>query len=156
MFSFTELIQKLSHRVGRAIESMVSDCLIEADPYLKIFDAIHDPEQYMYLTDAVLNRIENCHDPGIETAKAILRRIRRRDLYKIVDEVLVPLNRIDQIKGITEKDICNFGKHLNPEDITLQQVSMNYGKNPRLVCDLIFCYCAFLGLFLPYNSYERE
>jgi hypothetical protein len=39
------MVQVYSHRVGKAIEYMVSDAFSLADPYLKISDMIEDLEQ---------------------------------------------------------------------------------------------------------------
>jgi HD superfamily phosphohydrolase len=50
--------QIYSHRVGKAIEYMVSDILLLADDYLKISARLDSPETYTYLTDSILLQIE--------------------------------------------------------------------------------------------------
>ena len=37
---------------------MIIDALLEAEPYLKIADHIENPKKYVYLTDNLLNKIE--------------------------------------------------------------------------------------------------
>jgi len=37
---------------------MVMDAVLEAEPYLKIAEHVENPKRYVYLTDTLLNRIE--------------------------------------------------------------------------------------------------
>jgi hypothetical protein len=53
---------------GKAIEYMLCDALVEADPILKISKAIENPEDYLQLNDTILNQIEFSKDSVI-TAK---------------------------------------------------------------------------------------
>ena len=41
--------QIYTHKVGKAIEYMISDALTLADPYLHISKAIDDPAEYVFL-----------------------------------------------------------------------------------------------------------
>lgn len=45
------------------MEWMVVDALIAADPVLKISQKIDNPDEYLYLTDSVLEDIERSTDP---------------------------------------------------------------------------------------------
>ncbi len=47
-----------THKVGKAIEHMIVDAMLMADPYLHLSAQIDDPEQYAFLTDSVLIDIE--------------------------------------------------------------------------------------------------
>jgi len=71
--------------VAKAIEYMVVDVLLAADPILDISGRIFDPERYLYLTDSILEEIECSTDPRLSPAREIIVRIRRRDLYRCVD-----------------------------------------------------------------------
>ena len=51
------------HFKGKAIEYMVVDALIAADPILKIADKIKSAAEYLYLTDSVFEDIERSTDP---------------------------------------------------------------------------------------------
>lgn len=44
--------------IAKAIEYMVVDALLEAEPYLKIANLVENPKHYVYLTDNLLNKIE--------------------------------------------------------------------------------------------------
>lgn len=76
---------KLTSPTAKAIEYMVVDALLAADPILNISGRISDPERYIYLTDSILEEIERSTDPLLTPAREIIRRIRRRDLYRCVD-----------------------------------------------------------------------
>jgi hypothetical protein len=49
--------------VAKAIEYMIVDGLILADPHLKIADRIEIPKKFVHLTDDIMNRIEDTEDP---------------------------------------------------------------------------------------------
>jgi hypothetical protein len=76
---------KLTNPTAKAIEYMVVDALLSADPILDISGRIFDPEQYLYLTDSIFEEIERSTDPRLAPAREIILRIRRRDLYRCVD-----------------------------------------------------------------------
>jgi len=90
-----------THRVGKAIEFMITDALLAADQHLKISDMVHDPEQYLHLTDSILHDIAKSKEPELAKSREILKDLRRRDLYKFVDDVL--LTREVQIAGNLNK-----------------------------------------------------
>ncbi|XP_053713055.1 deoxynucleoside triphosphate triphosphohydrolase SAMHD1-like [Synchiropus splendidus] len=84
------------HSVCAAIEEMITDAFLEADEHFqvkgsrgnmfKLSEAITDMEAYSKLTDHVFEEILYSSDPQLEQARAILRRIVTRDLYKLVGE----------------------------------------------------------------------
>ena len=47
-----------THRVGKAIDYMIVDCLYEANPVYHFEQMITDPKQYINLTDDILTLIE--------------------------------------------------------------------------------------------------
>jgi hypothetical protein len=89
---------------------MVVDALGAADPVLKLSQKIDDPDEYLHLTDSILETIENSKDPvslispldvplscllvphaqALAKSRQIIDRLRRRDLYRIVDFKAVP------------------------------------------------------------------
>lgn len=52
-----------THPAAKAIEYMVVDALIAADPYLRISEQVDDPKRYVFLTDAILEEIERSEQP---------------------------------------------------------------------------------------------
>jgi HD superfamily phosphohydrolase len=71
-----------THKVGKAVEYMITDALLAADPVLRISSAVDDMSRYTLLDDSIVNEIERSTDPRLEEARQILSRIRRRDLYR--------------------------------------------------------------------------
>ena len=47
-----------THKVGKAVEFMIVDALLAADPYLHLSTSIDHPERYMNMTDSILREIE--------------------------------------------------------------------------------------------------
>ena len=74
---------------------MVTDALVEADIAWnrKLSKSAMDPESYQGLTDGVLRTIEFApnEDGHLDKAKAIVKRIRKRNLY-----VCFPSSRFDR------------------------------------------------------------
>ena len=82
--------QVYTHRGGKAIEYMLVDALLAADPYLKMSAMIDNPDEYLYLTDAILKEIERSKVPELAESRRIIKRIRQRDLYRFVDQTVLP------------------------------------------------------------------
>ncbi|KAF8905721.1 hypothetical protein CPB84DRAFT_1745279 [Gymnopilus junonius] len=74
-----------NHKAAKAIEYMIIDALLLADPYLKIAERVLDAKKYLHLTDDIMSFIEASEDPELASARAIFDRIRTRQLYKCVD-----------------------------------------------------------------------
>lgn len=80
----------INHRVIKAVEMMAVDALLEADRVLKISESITDPTAFLKMSDYLLHSILHSEDPKLRTSKRLLERLNKRQLYKFVDEVLVP------------------------------------------------------------------
>lgn len=91
------LLQVYTHKTAKAIEYMVVDALIEADVVQngRISKAIWSPEDFAVLDDTVLREIERSRDQAMAKAKALVKRIRTRNLYKFVNEFTVPGQYVD-------------------------------------------------------------
>ncbi|EFC37169.1 predicted protein [Naegleria gruberi] len=132
--------QVYTHRVGKSVEYMITDALVEADPYLKISEMINHPEQYVHLSDSILYRIESSDAPELEKSRQLLKRIKRRQLYKFVDEIILPIDRHKEFESLEEIDItsCHNGDgELLPSDIIIHNMAINYAlkdKNPVDQC----------------------
>jgi HD superfamily phosphohydrolase len=146
--------QVYSHRVGKAIEYMVSDVLLLADPYLKISEKTRSPESYTYLTDSILQQIEGMllllpvwefssltepmlvagsSAPELKAARDLLKRFRKRDLYKMADEIVLPSKHdlIPELKKLTLAQLVNYAPsdaNLREEDVIIDDFKCNYGS----------------------------
>ncbi|EGG23663.1 HD phosphohydrolase domain-containing protein [Cavenderia fasciculata] len=117
-----------THKVGKAIEYMVSDALSAADPYLKISDQLDDPKEFINLTDSILQRIEYSKEPELKEARQIIRNIRTRNLYKFVDEVIIPVGSqfAKQLPPTLSQEIAKVGNDLLESDFIIHDLKLNY------------------------------
>lgn len=91
---------------------MLIDMLVKAESYMKIADRIYDPKRYVHLTDSILEVIESSNAPELAESQRIINRIRRRDLYRVVDWTIVKWPQRDFIKHITAERIVKAAKEL--------------------------------------------
>ncbi|KAG0219960.1 SAM domain and HD [Mortierella sp. NVP41] len=125
-----------THRVGKAIEYMLTDALLAADSVMGISQAIFDGEQYLHLTDDIIRQIERSHEPGLEDSKAILKRIRTRNLYKFVDELLIPREKLGVLtkENINSTEIVSCqgsNDHLRRDDVIVEFLKNNYAMKDQ-------------------------
>ncbi|KAI0303038.1 hypothetical protein BC826DRAFT_982978 [Russula brevipes] len=74
-----------NHKTAKAIEHMIVDALLAAEPHLKFSSYINDPKKYLGLTDDIRTEIQRSEAPQLLEAQRILERIQNRDLYRCVD-----------------------------------------------------------------------
>lgn len=134
-----------NHKAAKAIEYMIIDGLLAADPHVKIAERVFQKEKYLYLTDNIMNIIEASDDEELAPARAIFERIRNRDLYKMVDfksipwrdrmlfkEYITPQTILEATKKHPDADFLNISG-LTVDDIIVDFSTMHYGmgaKNP--------------------------
>ncbi|KAJ3194876.1 SAM domain and HD [Irineochytrium annulatum] len=109
-----------THRAVMAIDLMIVDALLAADAYFEISAAIDDPVKYTYLTDGIIDRIlatdvNMIKDPAlagaVKKSQALLERILTRDLYRFVDQMVIPAESALSDGRIVEKDIHGKVNH---------------------------------------------
>lgn len=115
---------------------MITDAFLEANNFLKIADSITDPEAFLTMTDCLIPIIERSREASLAGARKIIRRLRRRQLYRFVDEVLLPAGmsfKISPEQITTCQDTAGNGVNLVPDDVHVAHVTLNFGmkaKNP--------------------------
>lgn len=129
--------QVYSHRVSKSIEYMICDVFLLADPVLHIADATEDVAAYAKLTDCVLKEIENSVDPRLDEARKLIMRIRTRQLYKLVDETVLPVDAPSVLGEVTVAQLLDCyppsRSVLSASDLHTQNLRINYAmkdKNP--------------------------
>ncbi|KAI8393865.1 HD phosphohydrolase domain-containing protein [Radiomyces spectabilis] len=137
-----------THRVGKAIELMITDALLSADPYLDISQAVQNPEDYMNLTDSILGIIERSKTTELAEARAIIKRLRTRNLYKFVDEFLVPPELVSHLNKdmVSAKEIVSYqknGDNLEENDVIVSWTKINYAMKDRNPVDSIRFFSKF-------------
>ncbi|ORX88996.1 HD phosphohydrolase domain-containing protein [Basidiobolus meristosporus CBS 931.73] len=139
-----------THRVGKSIEYMIIDAMLAADPYLNISKAIESPQDYLHLTDDILKQIERSKSEELLPARQIIKRIRQRQLYKFVDEFIIP----SELKQYLTKSMVNeeqivaqqkTGDNIKLEDVIVEWLSINYGKRSQNPVDSIKFFSRFNG-----------
>ncbi|KIJ65697.1 hypothetical protein HYDPIDRAFT_110844 [Hydnomerulius pinastri MD-312] len=136
-----------SHKTAKAIEYMIIDALLAAEPVMKIADLVERPDRYLFLTDEVLLRIEMSEDEGMKDAQEIIDRIRSRDLYRLVDFkvfswafiepcklYITPERLVEAAKTISSTDTnSELAEQLAADHVIVDLNPMHYGmqeKNP--------------------------
>ncbi|KAF9507194.1 hypothetical protein BS47DRAFT_1398828 [Hydnum rufescens UP504] len=146
------------HKTAKAIEYMIVDALCAADPVLHIADKIRKPLEYLFLTDSVVQDIERSHDPALAESRAIIARLRRRQLYKQVDVKVLPVRfkvlwephltpeniaaeaaRIPLVEGI------DGGQALSPEDIIVDWSTLHMGLKEKDPMQYVKFYTSFVA-----------
>ncbi|CAG8494845.1 12102_t:CDS:10 [Funneliformis caledonium] len=133
------------HRVGKAIEYMLCDAMAEADPILEISKAVDDPEKYLKLDDTILNQIEFSTDPRLEKSRKLIKRIRTRDLYRFVDEYIIPLKLKDHLTEtkVNAREIIahqSDNDKLGENDVIVDRIKLNYAKKNENPVDCVKFY----------------
>ncbi|KIK56330.1 hypothetical protein GYMLUDRAFT_47095 [Collybiopsis luxurians FD-317 M1] len=144
------------HKTATAIEFMIIDALLLAEPFLHIAEKIRKPEEFLHLTDNLKLQIQMSSDPNLAPAQEIFNRIDTRNLYRLVDKKWVTWGERDAYKQlITEERIFQNARELYDEvpeternqlldagwniddlkvgDIIVEQTPIHYGmkeKNP--------------------------
>jgi deoxynucleoside triphosphate triphosphohydrolase SAMHD1 len=92
----------------------------------------------------VIHRIEASKSPSLADARAIIKRLRRRELYEFVDEYLLPADVANVIPKVTAREIaaCNTtsGVALREEDIVVADSRLNYNLRDRNPVDHVKFY----------------
>ncbi|KAJ1850081.1 hypothetical protein LPJ70_000048 [Coemansia sp. RSA 2708] len=122
-----------SHRAAKAIEFMIVDAMLIADPVLHISHAITDPRRYQTLTDNVVHDIERSTEPELQEARNLIARIHIRDTYKFVDEYILPPDLAAMASGHVVNAAAVVGFRTPNDDFTEHDVlidicRINYGQ----------------------------
>ncbi|KAK9918697.1 hypothetical protein WJX75_006087 [Coccomyxa subellipsoidea] len=148
------------HKKARAVEHMIVDALLAAEPTLRLAERTEDPREFVRLDDSIIKVIENwgVARPGfgalamdadedgetsITNAQAILQRLRRRDLYKFVDEFIVPREELDadSWKEPSAQDIVSHSSDssvkLDPDNIIIDVAKVDLTKGSQNPMDSV-------------------
>ncbi|KAF7354636.1 hypothetical protein MSAN_01377100 [Mycena sanguinolenta] len=134
-----------NHKTAKAIEYMIVDALILAEPYLKIAEKVWQPKKFLYLTDDIMQRIESGDEPELAGARAIFDRVRLRDLYKFVDSQVVEWDKREAVRQfITRERIVDEARRLaaddhetldltelTPESVIVDHATIHFGMKER-------------------------
>ncbi|KAK7407259.1 hypothetical protein VNO78_09012 [Psophocarpus tetragonolobus] len=118
-----------THAKVKAIELMVIDALVKANPFLQITSSIHQPSDFWKLSDSILKTIESSSQQELKESRDLIQRIRRRDLYQYCNEFSVPKEQLLHFGSITPQDIVcsqtSGGVTLKEEDVIVSIVKID-------------------------------
>ncbi|OCH87676.1 HD-domain/PDEase-like protein [Obba rivulosa] len=150
-----------NHKTAKAIEYMLVDALLTAEPYMRIAQRIFDPRKFLFLTDNIKAIIESSEAEELAPARQILHRINTRDLYKPVDFKVFPWDYKESCKSwFTPERIVTAAKAvaasrvgsgeetvdpadveaLSPEHVIVDMSKMHYGMEDRNPLDFVKFY----------------
>jgi len=117
-----------NHKTAKAIEHMIVDALLAAEPHLKFSSYINDPKKYLGLTDDIRTEIQRSSAPELLGAQRILERIQKRDLYRCVDykvfdwehrelleDIITAVGIVDEAKREASARVGQRASGLDPE-----------------------------------------
>ncbi|KAI9910462.1 hypothetical protein PsorP6_010240 [Peronosclerospora sorghi] len=138
--------QIYNHRKGKAVEYMICDAMLEADQELGIYRATQTPEDFQFLTDHIVHSIEASKSETLAKARALLKRMRRRELYEFIDEYLVPSELMARIPRLTADELATQtsldGITLHPDEMIVFDGRVNYNFKDRNPVDNVSFYAS--------------
>ncbi|CAE7230292.1 unnamed protein product [Rhizoctonia solani] len=147
-FSLHKMIY--NHKSCKAIELMIVDALVLANPVLHLADKIHSAEDYLHLNDSILLEIERSKAPELEKSREIIHRIRTRQLYKQVDMYMYAVEHRDTLKLLTPEKAAEVVKtieipggadaELAAEDVAIDMTLIHLGMKDKRPVDLVKFY----------------
>ncbi|EIW81777.1 HD-domain PDEase-like protein [Coniophora puteana RWD-64-598 SS2] len=136
-----------NHETTRAVEYMIVDALLAAEPHMRLAERAANPEKYLYLTDDVLCQVEASESPELAPARDIIERIHTSDLYTSVIEHTFGWEMENQvIQAITPQNIYEVhkpqrnGRSITPEDIVVHVALLHCGMKERDPLELVKFY----------------
>ncbi|XP_069608082.1 deoxynucleoside triphosphate triphosphohydrolase SAMHD1-like [Ranitomeya imitator] len=121
------------HKVGNAIEMMITDALLEADEAMEIegskgikysiSGSVDDMAAYTRLTDYIFHEILHTKKPGWK----ILSKLERRALYVFLGKTKPTAYTVEDCKT-REKELAKYNGNLKAEDFRVDVIRMDYGQ----------------------------
>ncbi|RXW22620.1 hypothetical protein EST38_g3245 [Candolleomyces aberdarensis] len=133
-----------NHKTARAIEYMIVDALLLAEPHMKIAERVYDPERFLYLNDYILNEIERSKDPELEASRQLIKRFRHRELYrevvwkaveftskKAIQDYITSERIMEKAQKTVDEEGSEEPFDLTADDIIVDVTTMHYGMKER-------------------------
>jgi HD superfamily phosphohydrolase len=133
--------QYYNHKIGKAIEYMIRDILIESNNYFKISDSINNIYNFLNFTDDIINTIKLTNENSLTKAKNIINRIETRNFYNFIDEIIIPVDISKNLNKIKSIDIISYNNlSINIEDIIIFDKKINYNYKDKNPVDYVYFY----------------
>ncbi|KAH9483260.1 Deoxynucleoside triphosphate triphosphohydrolase SAMHD1-like protein [Psilocybe cubensis] len=145
-----------NHKTVTAIGYMIGDAFIAADNYMKLSEAIYDPERYITLDDHIMKQIKESDCPELAESRKILERITSRDLYRKAGSRMIRCSDFPRIRAYVTPDriaeatiLCSekmdskdqeIASVLQPSDIIVHFSSRHFGMGEQNPMDILKFY----------------
>jgi len=139
-----------TERINVGINHMIADALLKANSKFKFTEILHNPAEYIKITDCIFDFIEHSKCPELNESRAILQRIKYRDLYKFCGEVILDPHTEKRIGEIENEKIANYGIGIDPRDFVISKFKINYGCKDKNPVENIWFYNNDSGIFSTY------
>ncbi|KAJ0036714.1 hypothetical protein NQD34_005391 [Periophthalmus magnuspinnatus] len=161
------------HKTNKAVELMIRDALLKADPVLKMSKAIKDiadktMEEYTQLTDSIFEKILYSTGDELKEAREILQNILSRKLYRFLGETkltdgfakeeekqiseMAPCETQDNQSPLTKEEkwksdlaVVTYKeqKPLTKDDFEITIISFDFGQKDKNPMDNLYVYNKF-------------
>ena len=133
--------QFYNHKIGKAVEYMIRDILIESNSTFKIADSINDVSRFINFTDDIINTIKITNNVNLNNAKKIIKRLDTRNFYQFIDEYIIPNDISYNLKKIKPIDILSYdSSNININDIIVYDKKINYNYSDKNPVDNVYFY----------------
>ncbi|TPX34637.1 hypothetical protein SmJEL517_g02664 [Synchytrium microbalum] len=133
-----------THKGTKAVELMLVDALLAADEVLGISAKVDEPESFLSLDDTIIHQIEYSKNPALSKSQGIIRRLRRRDLYKCLECVVLSESSQDMFMNqynLTADEVCRYSDgSIRAEDLHLDFMRLNFGNGEKNPAELVKFY----------------
>ncbi|XP_055088437.1 uncharacterized protein LOC117393438 isoform X2 [Periophthalmus magnuspinnatus] len=134
------------HKTNKAIELMIRDALLKADPVLKMSEAIKDiadktMEEYTQLTDSIFEKILYSTGEKLKEAREILQNILSRKLYRFLGETKLTDKLREEKEEKWKSDLAEMSeKPLKKDDFEISVATFNFGQKDKNPMDNLYIY----------------
>lgn len=150
--------QVYRHEKIIGIDLMIKDMMVLSNEYFKFTEAIFNPEEYIKLDDHIIQKIEKFSKyetrPNLIEASDLLKRLKRRDIYKYIGEIIFPNeSNVDENNSnghmnnfsIKIEDIISYNNpkdenYVSLNDVEICKFSIDYGNRRKNPFDSIYFY----------------
>lgn len=137
------------HKVSGAIELMIVEALILADPFIfvegkdglkRMSEATSDFHAYWKYSEYILKQIEHSYDPNLKSSRDMILRIRKRDLFSLSGELLLSPESKKDLKDYDtviqeliaiKKSHIDIDSRVDDKDIFCTIAKLGYGAGGK-------------------------
>ncbi|KAJ0004744.1 hypothetical protein NQD34_010958 [Periophthalmus magnuspinnatus] len=133
------------HKTNKAIELMIRDALLKADPELNISTAAGNVKDFTDLTDGVFETILHSKNwkltgAGLIEAGLILQNILSRKLYIFLGETKQTDRLVQENKETWKSELAQFDESLQEEDFEITIATFDFGSKDKNPMDNLYYY----------------